>query len=138
MRAGVMVSKRIDHTAIGSDASSAGFNDAPEFALQSLELINACFDSSQMRTRDAIGFGAGPMGIVREIEQRADVIEFKPECARMADERQTAHVGIRIEAPPAPGPLRRGQQALLLVKADGRDFQSGSFGDSSYGEHFGA
>ena len=78
-----------------------------------------------MRGRDAVGLAAIARGIVRQVEQRADLLDREAQLARMAHEAQPRAVRLAIAAVIGRGARGRGQQADALIIADGFDVGAG-------------
>ena len=93
-----MVSKRLNHAAVRSDAAPASSDDPREFAAQGFELGDLGFDLRQMARSDAVGVGTIAIGVIGKIKQRADFLDGEAKFARMADEGEPRAVGFTIAA----------------------------------------
>jgi len=93
-----------------------------ELLFKCSELLEARLDGCEIVAGDGVSAGAMSFRMIGEVQEGADLVEFKPQLSGMADESEALQRGIAIEAAPALRTRRRGQKPLRLIKAYGRDF----------------
>lgn len=130
-----MVAENLDYPAVRDPAARALHHHALKFRLQSGQPRKAAFNLGQLCPCDGIGGGAGLVGFVRQAQEVADCLEREAKVACVTDERQPVERLVSVE-PLVPGAaFGLGQEADLLVVADGRHLHPRVLSQFSDGQH---
>ena len=97
-----VVSKRLDHPAIGNPPTRATRRLNPgEFGVQRLKPGDASLNRRKLALGDPVDLRAGPVGFVGQRQKGADVVDLEPQLPRMANEGQPPRRSAVVEAPVA-------------------------------------
>jgi hypothetical protein len=113
--------RQFDDSAISDPPLSALIHHARQLGFQSLQPSNAASHGGQMVPGDRVDGRAGPSGIVRHRQHRADGVDREAQFAAMPDESQPIGMGLRIDPVVAGGARRWRQYADLFVITDRLD-----------------
>jgi hypothetical protein len=113
-----MIGQHFDHATSRDMTVAAAVHHQSQLGLESSEASDALLDFGKPDLGDAVGRRARLTRIVLQCEQSSDRLDLEPQFPRVADERQTAKIGIAIGAPVALGARRRGQKPDLSDAAD--------------------
>ena len=120
---------------IANGAAGARARNPLQLLLERSKLSETKLDGGKMRAGDLVSLVAWAFGMIGQIKQRADVIQFKAQRSGVANKGEPANILVRKEPSPARRARRRGQQPLLLVEADGGNLDASSPGGLSNRMH---
>lgn len=119
-----VVRENLDDPALRNPTVVAG-DHGLEFVPQGREPCDLVFHLVEMSLGDVMHLTAGTVGVACEPQELPDRLNLEAELAGMTDEVEPADVPGTVPPLLALGPGRLGQQADLLVVADGGDFHVG-------------
>lgn len=125
MQAKLVIAQNADYAAIRDPAMGALDDHALKLGLQGLQPADTGIDGDKLTPGDLIGGGAGDVRSVGKAQQFADRLQRKAQVAGMADEGQPLLRFLPVKPLISDAALGVGQQADLLVIADGRHFHPG-------------
>jgi hypothetical protein len=123
-----MIGQRLDDAAVANPTMPAFVDHPFEFDLEGPKAGDPALDFAQMTTGYAVGLMTGLLWFGRHCQQFPNIFDFKPKFAGMANEVQSIDLRLAVSALVALRPGRGGEKPDLLIKPDGRDFDSGSLG----------
>lgn len=131
-----MIAERFDDAARQRRAALASRNHALELLFKTFELFQAGPHCHQIVPCDRISLCAGPFGLVREVQQRADLVEFEAQLPRMTNETQPPQLWRAEKSAAALRPRRHRQQPLRLIKPNCWDLNAGELRRRANRVHF--
>jgi hypothetical protein len=81
-----VIGERFDDLTITGASARARPDDTHEFFFERRQLLDADVHFSQMAPRNPVGVVARALGVIRQIEERSNIVELKPERAGVPDE----------------------------------------------------
>ena len=97
----------VDNPAFGDRAAAALIDHAVEFATQGTQVGDFSINLGPVFHGNGIDGFAGPIALIRQVKQRANLVEREPEVARAPDEAQPIEVLGSVGAVIAGCPGRR-------------------------------
>ncbi len=110
-----MIRQHLDHPAVCDVSRLATGQHALEFTLERSQAFQPPFDLIEAVTGDLVGLCARFRGIVLQVEQRANGVQFEPKVAGVPDEREAADVCIRFSPAILPPYMRRSKSIGTLL-----------------------
>ena len=111
----------LNNPAFGDCAAAALIDHAVEFPPQGTQVGDLSIDLGPMFLGDDVDGVAGPIALVRQFKQRANLVEREPEVARAPDEAQPIEVFGSVGAVIAGRPGRCRKELDPFIIADGLD-----------------
>lgn len=81
-----VIGQRLYDLAVARPSASARSDDTCELFLKRRQLLDTEINFGQVTTRDPVSIVARALRMIRQIEERPDVVEFKPERASVTNE----------------------------------------------------
>lgn len=128
-----VIVQHLDDLAGGHPPASAFGRHPRQLCAQRLKLGDLRCNVGEVPLCDHVGFAAGTIRMIGQVEQGSDRIQVEAELTRMTNEGEAPQGDVVIEATVARRSRRRGQQPDLLVEADSRDLHAGGRGQLADG-----
>lgn len=122
-----VVAQGLNNAAVLNLAPVAGRHHALQLFLKRAQLLQSRLDGGQIVLGDRVGIRAEAIRVIGEVQKRSDLVEFEAKLARVANKTQAPQFALAVKPTSALRSRRRRQQALRLIKADCRNFQSCPF-----------
>lgn len=103
-----VVGQSFDDPALGDRSPFVLLDHPLEFEFQRIYPNDSALDSLKLRTCDPVRRLTGPVGVVREAQERSDSIQWKPQFPAVPDKGQPRHVTWSI-SPLITGRAKRGR-----------------------------
>jgi hypothetical protein len=119
-----MIAQNLNNPACLYSATGALRYHALKFLVQGVQPDKAVFHLRKLALCQGVNGLTTLVRVIRQGQQFPDIVQRKPQFARMADKIQAFTAGVIVYPLPAFIPFRLGEQSNLLVISDGWHFHT--------------